>query len=151
MTTLKTFQTVFLTAAISILAGCSDEITSLVSVSQEQKKAAEPEAEENLSTNSFHSKIILSPGQSGSFSYENTGFYRFNSILIPECNEIKNDIEVTGYLDDLALVLGCSAKEFWVASVTITNISVHKIELDIHLTGSKVRVTNPGHGTVKTE
>jgi len=151
MTTLKTFQTVFLIAAISILAGCNDEITSLVSVSQEQKKAAEPESEENLSTNSFHSKIILSPGQSGSFSYENTGFYRFNSILIPECDEIKNDIEVTGYLDDQALVLGCSAKEFWVASVTITNISVHKIELDIHLTGSKVRVTNPGHRTVKTE
>ncbi|MEO8664761.1 MAG: hypothetical protein ABI462_04625 [Ignavibacteria bacterium] len=148
MYTFKIYRTAILMLVLSILAGCSDEITSPVTESGGHETAIKQEAQENLSTNFFHGKVLLKPRQSYSFSYENTGFYRFNAVSVTNCEDIKNDIEVTGYMDDEAITLGCSTKDFWVKSITVTNISGHKTEIDIYLTGTKIRVSEPGPGII---
>lgn len=136
MNTFKIIKTTILITVLTILAGCSEEITSPVTAGKNQDRG-NPEVQENLSTNVYHSKFTLYPHESYSFGYENTGFYSFNSISVPNCEEIKDGIEVTGYLDDEALLLECSSKGFWVSSIMITNITGNKSEIDIYLTGSK--------------
>jgi hypothetical protein len=99
----------------------------------------------NIEPEKFYTKLSLKPNQSHDLNFENTGYYTFNSISILNCGDTKNGIEVSGYGDDLALILGCNSSGFSVNSINIINMSDRKVDLDIFLTGSKTRIKKIRH------
>ena len=143
MNTIKIFTAALIISAFSIFVGCSDESFSPTSQSLTAEKTAGANAGDNINANIYHSLISLKPGQLYTFNYSNTGFYIFNSVQILNCESVKGRIEVSGQIANQALILGCNSKGFKLSKITVINQGLNVVDLDIFLSGSKEKITDP--------
>ena len=140
MKTLKSATAIVTICILSILTGCSDQLITPVTqstVSDLKLNTAEENIKDLLR---YKSKISLKPNESYSYSYENTGFYSFKSISILNCGDFKSGLDISGYMDDQAIILNCNSSGFYVWSITIVNTTGEAVDLDVTLTGSKKKV-----------
>lgn len=138
MRALKMIQTAIAVIVISVLGGCSDQLLTPAASGDTTGSVEINSAGNQTANNVFHSKIGLKPYQSYSFDYVNTGFFTFNSIWISG-REAKSKLEIFGYLDDEVLVLNEESKGFFVRTISIQNITSQALEIDVTLSGSRVK------------
>ena len=140
MKTLKSVKAIAVICVLSFLAGCSDQLMTPATQSAGSDHNVIT-AEENIKdVLRYQSKISLKPNESYSFSYESTGFYSFNSISVQNCGDFKTGLDISGYMDDQAIILDCNSTGFYAWSITIVNTTGEAVDLDVTLTGSKKRV-----------
>ena len=140
MKTLKSVKAIAVICVLSFLAGCSDQLITPATQSAGSDHNVIT-AEENIKdVLRYQSKISLKPNESYSFSYESTGFYSFNSISVQNCGDFKTGLDISGYMDDQAIILDCNSTGFYAWSITIVNTTGEAVDLDVTLTGSKKRV-----------
>ncbi|HMS33874.1 MAG TPA: hypothetical protein PKC91_07295 [Ignavibacteria bacterium] len=142
MKILKTVMTMVFIITISILAGCGDELISPAGQNTFSEKSSVTKPETSNDIERYHSSISLKPHNSHTYTYENTGYYKFNSISILNCGNTKGSLEISGYSDDQAFILGCNSKGFEALSIIIVNTTNETVDLDVFLTGSKIRTGN---------
>ena len=140
MKTLKSATAIFIIFVLSILTGCSDQLISPVAQSSGSDQKVNIAEENTKDVLKYQSKISLKPNESYSYSYENTGFYSFSSISVLNCGDIKSGLDISGYMDDQAIILDCNSTGFYAWSITIVNTTGEAVDLDVTLTGSKKRV-----------
>ena len=140
MKTLKSVKAIAVICVLSFLAGCSDQLISPVTQNTGSDHKINIAEENTKDVLRYQSKISLKPNESYSFSYESTGFYSFNSISVLNCGDIKSGLDISGYMDDQAIILDCNSTGFYVWSITIVNTTGEAVDLDVTLTGSKKRV-----------
>lgn len=150
MKILKTVMTLVFIITILILAGCSDDLISPPGQNTFSEKSSVTTPETSNDIERYHSNISLKPHTSYSYSYDNTGYYKFNSISILNCGYTKSGIEISGYMDDLAFILGCNSIGFEASSITIVNTTDKTADLDVFLSGSKIR-TGHSHPPYKMD
>lgn len=138
MKALKMIQTAIAVIVISVLAGCSDQLISPTASNDTNNSVEINSAGNQAANNVFHSKIGLKPYQSYSFDYLNTGFFTFNSIWVAD-KEVKSKLEIFGYLDDEVIVLNEESKGFFVRTISIQNVTSKALEIDVTLSGSRVK------------
>ena len=142
MKNLKTVSVILFIITLSIITGCGDESVSPAGQSTFSEKNSVTAQETSKDIERYHSVISLKPHGSYSYSYENTGYYKFNSISILNCGNTKNDLDISGYMDDMAFILGCNSKGFEAGSITIVNTRDETVDLDVFLSGSKIKSGN---------
>lgn len=125
--------------ALIITAGCSDEILSPAGRPGEKKVNSKTNPESSEDIQRFHSNISLKPNDVFIYSYENTGYYKFNSISILNCGNTKGSLEISGYYDDQAIMLGCNSNGFEAYAINIVNTTGETVNLDVFLSGTKTR------------
>lgn len=149
MKTLKTLTAIIIICTLNVIAGCSDDIISPTVQSSVTEKNSFTKNESSDDIERYHSNISLKPHDSYTYTYENTGYYKFNSISILNCGNTKGSLDISGYSDDQAFVLGCNSKGFDAWSITIVNTTRESVNLDVFLSGSKIRISHP-HLPVET-
>ncbi|MDQ3020961.1 MAG: hypothetical protein M3R36_10375, partial [Bacteroidota bacterium] len=94
MKNLKMFQAVLVILVLVIIAGCSDQITS--TSDYETKPASgvkESETGDQLTVNSFSTRIKLGPNREYTFNVSNTGLAKFTAIDVERIsNEMGDDL-----------------------------------------------------------
>jgi len=140
MKTLKSVTAIAVICVLSVLTGCSDQLISPVTQSTGSGHNLNTVEENIKDVLRYQSKISLKPNESYSYSYESTGFYSFNSISVLNCGDFKSGLDISGYMDDQAIILDCNSTGFYVWSITIVNTTGEAVDLDVTLTGSKKRV-----------
>lgn len=129
---------VFITAA-AYFTGCGDQVITPNTGSGSNETIRETGSGVYL----FHDHLRLKANHSCAYSFENTGLYSFGSVSIPDCELMREGLEINGYNDDEAMQLGCHEKGFYAKTIEIRNPTNKFLEVDILLGGSKVKVPYP--------
>lgn len=150
MKTLNLIKTAVVILVISILIGCSDQITSSGNVETQSngKKLAVSETGFDLPVkNVYRVEIRLKPYRSYTFNKSNTPFVKFTAFdivnivspdedkLISDCQDIKVYSTSVKY-DKL---LGCHGKGLNLSDITIENTTSQFISLRVELDGVKAK------------
>lgn len=147
MNNLKSFSGVLI-IVVSILAGCSDQITSSSDHTTNPGSSGVPknkvsESAEKLSLKSFNTQIRLKPFRSYTFTKSNTGLDKINGIDVINLSDDpyldKRPIEcenllVYGDSKDDAFI-HCSSKGLDLGRITVENTSAQMLDLDVFLQG----------------
>lgn len=136
--------------AISILAGCSDSITSSgESNINSTDKAAVTEVERQTDRPLYHSQIRIKPHKSYTFNQENTGLGRITSSDI---KNISHQAEIEDSTDPCRSLLvytrgkniekkinalSCHEEKLDVEEITVQNTSSSMIDVDVILLGTR--------------
>lgn len=148
MKTLKTFQTLFLMIILSILTGCSDQITSSGETGSSEK------GEEVISASSlpiklpvvptFRAQVRLKPFRTYTFDLFSTGFDRLYSIdidNIPVKSEDKDLVfdcsKIAVYSLSNGSLLDCHSSGIDVKEITVENKSSDFLDLEVSIRGVK--------------
>ncbi len=140
---MKTINKVLLTAMIlilTILTGCTENILTpnkeITGTGQKNDRAVH----ETRQVKGHQSKVELKQHEIFTLNYTNTGFYNFDAISVVNNSATQSALEIIGYSDDEAFLLGSNSKGFWVSSITIENKSPGNVSLDVYVTGSKYKI-----------
>lgn len=155
MKNLKMFQMVFAIIAVSLLVGCSDQLTSPadsenIEYSNKTKKEVVPTVESLSADRYLRVQIRLKPNRIYSFNELNTGFAEINAISIdnlsfdlPEDGDINECSNITVYNTSDGYVLNCQSKGFKSKEIILVNTSSSLMDLDVVLAGIKKRIPVP--------
>lgn len=144
MKTIKMFQTaavVLVLAVLTVIVGCSDQMTSPTSSGE-----ANSQYGDLLALNSFNTQITLKPHRSYTFNAANTGLKKITSIFVsavstePDLDQMFlncQDIVIQGDKKS-EKSLDCSSNGLDTKSITITNRTSNFKTLDVLLAGVKV-------------
>ncbi len=150
MSNLKIFKTAIVIFVVSLLAGCSDQLTSPGSGNFESSNKTKQEAastvEKSITKDQyFRIQIKLKPHRAYIFNVSNTNFYAINSIdvqnlsLDPNSDRYLNkcqDIIVYGSTTDDVL-LNCHSTGLNLKEIVVENISSKMLDLNVTLGGLK--------------
>lgn len=127
MKTIKTVTAAMIISILSIITGCSDQITS----SSDQEKIAL----HSQSLSEFALRLKLSPGEIYVLNNENTSLAEFNELSVLSSVPCFDIIEITAYYEDEAVSLESESRGFQARILMIENLTNTDIELDITLKG----------------
>jgi ABC-type phosphate transport system substrate-binding protein len=154
----KMFKAALVILAISILVGCSDQLTSPQdSLSNNSggigtTKFNGSETQDRIAENAFSTTMKLKPGQSYTFNVSNTGLAKFTAIDVVDLSIKPNEdkyaqdcygISVFGDTkDDIAV--SCHSSGFEFKNLTVQNSSSGILGLRISLYGVKFKKSPKG-------
>lgn len=150
MKILKSLTAVLIVLAVSVLIGCSDQITSSGSGSASKisgKSTHETDMEDLYSGNSFTAKIRLKPHRSYTFDDVNTDLIKIDRLDVYDATQNPALDKATDFCRNLlitsnskkAVQLSCHSTGIDATSITIQNLSGLFIDLDVTLVGKKKR------------
>lgn len=142
MNNLKIFRAVIVILFLSILSGCSDNITSSGETGSPQKGEGviTSVTEESLPViQTYRTQIRVKPHRTYTFDQISTGFDRFYSIDISNLSvNINNDKEFSDCKDILVYSsnlskasLGCHSSGFDVKEITVENTGSSFLDLNV--------------------
>ncbi len=151
MKTLKAFKVVLVILVLIILGGCSDQITSPSDHTTNPGSTGIPkdkvsEADDQVSSNYFNTRIKLGPNREYTFNVSNTGLAKFTAIDVERIsNEMGDDLiakncrylQIYGDGAKFDIALSCSSKGFDVKQIRLKNLSSRILDLNISLLGVK--------------
>lgn len=149
MKTLNLVRTAVVILVLSILVGCSDQITSSGDDVQTYGKRIYPKDTDYgiPAKNVFRTEIRLKPHRSYKFNKSNMPFVKITSFdivniavqgedkFVPNCQDIK----VYSNLPKYDGALGCSNKGLNLSELTIENTSSQFISLSVELDGVRAK------------
>ncbi len=162
MKNLRMFQAAIVIFLVSLVVGCSDQLTSSgesenFELSKTPGKEVIPTVEESSSPdNYFRIQIRLKPHRAYTFNASNTGFDELNSIDIENlsidaddvvADSDKNegecqDILVLGNTTDDGL-LSCHSRGFNFKEIIVENTGSRMLDLDVAIGGMKKKYIFP--------
>ncbi len=155
MKTSKIFSAILVIFALSLLLGCSDQISSSgesgSGTIEHEKQIISQAVGKTVSGSIITTQIKLEPYESYTFNVSNTGFDQFNSIYVENLSIVHND-KVSSQCQNLfiygnklyeCIILGCDNKGFEVYEITIENLTPKIFNLKVSLGGKKKRVAIP--------
>lgn len=123
---IKTLLVVSAILIVSVLSGCSDEISS-------------PVTESIIASDKMTIPVIrnikLHPHEEVVIDKNNTGFEKISSLIISDCESVSDKIRLTGYDNDSMFPLGCFNDGFLFSSFSIENISSGEIKIEFIVSG----------------
>lgn len=152
MKTLNLVKTAFVILALSLIVGCSDQLTSsgdTAPQSNTKKKVSIHETEDGLPNKVvYRVRIRIKPGRSFTFSNANTPFtkfnyYEINNVVDPNLDKLVRDcenLEIYGIDRDKEFKLSCHEKGISVDQIIIQNTSSSFLDLDVTLDGTRKKI-----------
>ncbi len=145
MKVIKLIQIAVVAAAVALLIGCSDQISSPTGSGESGLQS-----EDLLSANSFSTQISLKPQKSYTFSLSNTGLTKFNSINAEVISSEPGVDLLTSKCADIAIysnpklnnALSCQSGGFDVKQITVKNLSSRVIDVRVSLYGKRAKASN---------
>lgn len=159
MNALKMFKAVLVILVLSILTGCSDQITSTAYETNGRGGSEKPllkvtgaeDSRQNVVPviPTFRTYLKLKPHRSYTFNLSNTGFSKFTSIDIEnltaksEIDRVSNDCQNLAIYGEIKsdVTLSCHSHSFNFKQITVENLSSRMLELDVTLLG--IRYAEP--------
>jgi len=159
MNTLKMFQLVVLITVLSVMTGCSDQLTSSgnsdaistasKTVLSESKNTGEYSESTGIRNRSVvKTQIRLNPHSSFSFDYQNTGLTKFTSIRVVDLiaspnfdTDLCDKLQISGNDNLTKQILSCESSGFNLKEIVVSNISEEYLDADVTLSGSAFVIT----------
>lgn len=146
MNAIRMFHIALVITVLSVLTGCSDQITSsgntesVSSASHGVTSASTVHRDKPV----FKSQIRLKPNRSYTFRYENSGFATINYIKVDYLNDITDSqtdkcssFQITGKNNFEKNQLSCESKGFNANEISILNLTDKFLDLEVTLDGIK--------------
>jgi hypothetical protein len=152
MKTLKMFQAVLVILVISILVGCSDQLTAPIDQANNKSGGIRTpvtsvsKTQEILPIYSYSTQIGLKQFRSYTFNVSNTGLAKFTGIDVENLSIDPNEDKIALSCQDIAITgdtksdvkISCHSRGFEARQLTIQNLSSHLLVLRVSLYGIKL-------------
>lgn len=146
MNAIRMFQIALVITVLSLMTGCSDQITSsgnsesVTSASHGVMSASTVNRDKPV----FKTQIRIKPNRSYTFRHDNTGFTTLSYIKVEYLNDItdsKSDkcsnFQITGKNNFEKNQLSCESKGFNANEISILNLTNKFLDLEVTLDGVK--------------